>query len=224
MNKIVRHYGLLRGRNLSVRGLATIASSLLLSGLWHILQVAPAPTKWLTRVQSIIRNFVLPFWPKPSWTTICRPKTHHGSGVVDILAQSKDYLSPWLVHSRQINQDNPHSGPPHKAAAIVATFLSSICFMDFPLVSVVHLHPDFWDPPPRISFRSLISDIAAWNSRSNVLEAHRTHTVSRPVLKRVFDRVYYLFYPDAIPCQLNHYVSCTLVFINPRESYTAPKQ
>jgi hypothetical protein len=89
MNKIVRHYGLLRGRNLSVRGLATIANSLLLSGLWHILRVAPAPTKWLTRVQSIIRNFVLPFWPKPSWTTICRPKTHGGSGVVDILAQSK---------------------------------------------------------------------------------------------------------------------------------------
>ncbi|KAI8091647.1 hypothetical protein BDF21DRAFT_332791, partial [Thamnidium elegans] len=43
--KIGNYAFLLKDRHLSVRGSSLIANSLLLSRLWHILQVVPIPSK-----------------------------------------------------------------------------------------------------------------------------------------------------------------------------------
>lgn len=43
--KISRHPTILKGRNLSIKGAGMVANSLLLSRLWHVLRVIPAPAK-----------------------------------------------------------------------------------------------------------------------------------------------------------------------------------
>lgn len=85
--KISVQANLLKERHLSVRGSSLIANSLLLSQLWHLLRVVPVTKTWLLEIRGIIRKFVLPFWPAPSWDKICLPKVHGGLSVVDPTAQ-----------------------------------------------------------------------------------------------------------------------------------------
>ncbi|CDS10942.1 hypothetical protein LRAMOSA11428 [Lichtheimia ramosa] len=117
--KISRHATLLKGRNLSVQGTGMVANSLLLSRLWHVLRVIPAPVKWLHEIKAIVRNFVLPFWPAPAWDTICLPRRFGGLGLIDIENQAfalhfvylqrlfarqrpSDFLSTWVVKYYQL--------------------------------------------------------------------------------------------------------------------------
>ncbi|CDS11845.1 hypothetical protein LRAMOSA11489 [Lichtheimia ramosa] len=117
--KITRHAHLLKGRNLSVRGASMVANSLLLSRLWHVLRVVPAPLTWLKEIKTIVRNFVLPFWPAPSWDTICLPRRFGGLGIINLEDQAlalhfvylqrlcsrkrpSDFLSPWVVEYYQL--------------------------------------------------------------------------------------------------------------------------
>ncbi|CDS11843.1 hypothetical protein LRAMOSA11487 [Lichtheimia ramosa] len=83
-SKIARHAQILKARNLSLRGASTVANSLLLSRLWHVLRVVPVPQQWKQEVQAIVRSFVLPFWPKPAWSTLCLPRRFGGVGLIDI--------------------------------------------------------------------------------------------------------------------------------------------
>ncbi|KAI7876050.1 hypothetical protein K492DRAFT_135777, partial [Lichtheimia hyalospora FSU 10163] len=56
--KIARHANILKGRTLSPRGTGMVTSSLLLSKLWHILRVIPAPSDWLQEINAIVRSFM----------------------------------------------------------------------------------------------------------------------------------------------------------------------
>ncbi|CDH61037.1 hypothetical protein RO3G_01611 [Lichtheimia corymbifera JMRC:FSU:9682] len=117
--KISRHVNLLKGRNLSVQGAGMVANSLLLSRLWHVLRVIPAPDKWLREIKAIVRRFVLPFWPAPAWDTICLPRRFGGLGIIDIENQAlalhfiyiqrlftrrreSDFLSTWVLKYYQL--------------------------------------------------------------------------------------------------------------------------
>ena len=103
----------LQGRGLSVQGLAYITNSVILSKLWHLLRVIPVPKVWLDEIRSIVRRFVLPFWPAPSWESICLPKSKGGLGIIDLHTQhhalqmiyiqrilrgkkDTDFVTPWI--------------------------------------------------------------------------------------------------------------------------------
>ncbi|KAG2193800.1 hypothetical protein INT47_009942 [Mucor saturninus] len=116
---LLRHSNILRQRNLSLRGSGLVANSLLLSRLWHILRVVSAPAKWLDSVQALIRGYLLPFWPKPSMSTLYVPRKFGGVSLVDVHLQqlalqhvyiqwlipgpnTTDFVSPWLVRGIQL--------------------------------------------------------------------------------------------------------------------------
>jgi hypothetical protein len=97
--KILRHSNFLRQRHLSIRGSGLVANSLLLSRVWHLLRVVPAPVKWLNEVKSLVCNFLLPFWPRPAWSNLCLPRKLGGVGLVDIKDQS---LALHLVYLQRL--------------------------------------------------------------------------------------------------------------------------
>ncbi|KAG2192112.1 hypothetical protein INT47_012404, partial [Mucor saturninus] len=70
-------------RNLSLRGSGLVANSLILSRLWHILRVVSVPAKWLDSVQALVRGYLLPFWPRPSMSTMYVPRKFGGVSLVD---------------------------------------------------------------------------------------------------------------------------------------------
>ncbi|KAG2194762.1 hypothetical protein INT47_012064 [Mucor saturninus] len=118
--KIVRHSTILRQRNLSLRGASLVANSLLLSRLCHILRVVAVPTRWLDSVKTLVRSYLLPFWPRPAMSTIYLPKKFGGVGLVDIHLQqlalqhiyvkrliygptTSDFVYPWLIRGFQLH-------------------------------------------------------------------------------------------------------------------------
>jgi endonuclease/exonuclease/phosphatase family metal-dependent hydrolase len=118
--KVTRHSNLLKERQLSIRGKSLVANSLLLSKVYHILRVIPAPTSWLDQLKRVIREFMVPFNPSVSWSSLCLPKKFGGASLVDVKDQSLalhmvyiqrllfpsrsavDFVSPWLVHCIQV--------------------------------------------------------------------------------------------------------------------------
>ncbi|CDH61168.1 hypothetical protein RO3G_01611 [Lichtheimia corymbifera JMRC:FSU:9682] len=134
--KVARHASILKARNLSLRGAGMVANSLLLSKLWHVLRVVPVPTGWLDEVKQIIRSFLLPFWPTPSWDTLCLPRRFGGVGLVNLHHQSKalhfvyvqrlckpgrpsDFISKWIIRYFQLLTGH---------ASILPWFLFPSCF------------------------------------------------------------------------------------------------
>ena len=94
-------------------GLAYITNSVILSKLWHLLRVIPVPPKWLDDIRAIVRKLVLPFWPAPSWDSICLHKSKGGLGIIDLHSQQvalqlmyiqrilrskkdTDFVTPWI--------------------------------------------------------------------------------------------------------------------------------
>ncbi|SAM00534.1 hypothetical protein [Absidia glauca] len=73
--KITNHANMMKSRSLSVLGRSLIANALLLSKLWHILRVTITPNGWLPKIRRIIRGFIFPFAPHPSWSVACEPKS-----------------------------------------------------------------------------------------------------------------------------------------------------
>ncbi|PHZ11430.1 uncharacterized protein RHIMIDRAFT_238868 [Rhizopus microsporus ATCC 52813] len=88
---------LLKARGLSTRGTSIVANSLLLSKLWHVLIVVPAPKQWLQEICTIVRIFVVPLKPAFSWSTLCRKKKHGGISLVDV--EDQIWLFTWLTYS-----------------------------------------------------------------------------------------------------------------------------
>ena len=146
--KITRHANILRTRSLSIRGASTIANSLLLSRLWHILRVIQAPQSWLQEIKSIVRSFLLPFWPRPAWHTLCLPRRFGGAGLVDIMDQSQalhfiylqrlnssprssDFVTPWVKKYFQILTGH---------ASLLPWFLSPHLFLTQLKVDPCHRH------------------------------------------------------------------------------------
>lgn len=85
--KIDTHINILKVRNLSIRGRALVANSLILSRLWHILRVTPVPHSWLLKIKSKIYNYIVPFNPKPSYDFLCQPKSKGGVNLINIFHQ-----------------------------------------------------------------------------------------------------------------------------------------
>jgi hypothetical protein len=118
--KLQRHANLLKERHLSIRGAGLVANSLLLSKVYHVLRVVPAPSSWLQAVKKVVREYLVPFKPGVSWSTLCLPRKFGGVGLVDIEDQSfalhliylqrllssrlssLDFVSPWLVWCFQV--------------------------------------------------------------------------------------------------------------------------
>ena len=79
-----RHAAFLKGRHLSIRDACLVANSKLLSRIWHLLRVVPAPDAWLKDARRLVSKFVLPFARAPSWEIACRPKALGGLGLIDL--------------------------------------------------------------------------------------------------------------------------------------------
>jgi hypothetical protein len=69
-------------------GRAHLANSLLLSRLWHVLRVIVVPKRWPKKCESLIRQFVCPYNPAPSWSSITKHKANGGAGVINISQQA----------------------------------------------------------------------------------------------------------------------------------------
>jgi hypothetical protein len=104
LDKIRRHTNILHARNMSIKGTSLVANSLLLSRLWHLLRVITVPEKWLHQVRKMIHRFVAPFWPFPSWSTICQKRNRGGLNVVDIYHQQ---LALQLVYIQRMARNDP---------------------------------------------------------------------------------------------------------------------
>ncbi|RCH91188.1 hypothetical protein CU097_008074 [Rhizopus azygosporus] len=51
-------------------------------------KVVLAPKQWLQEIRMIVRTFVVPSKPAPSWPTLCRKKKHCGISLVDVEDQN----------------------------------------------------------------------------------------------------------------------------------------
>lgn len=96
--KIQQYSFLLKARDLSVRRIGIVANPLLLSKLWHALRVVLAPKQWLQEICMIVRTFVVPSKPAPSWPTLCRKKKHCGISLVDVEDQNMALYMVCLKH------------------------------------------------------------------------------------------------------------------------------
>ena len=234
--KVSRHANILRERHLSIRGAGLVANSLLLSKVWHLLRVVPVPDVWLKEIQQIVRKYLLPFWPTPSWSTLCLRRKHGGVGVVDIHEQSLalqlvyiqrlisgggasgdggsgvDFLSPWVYYAFQVYTGHQSVLPilmfpaAYKCRFAAIPTLARLCkllcrlpvltlssswsarwFMDLPLrcilsnVGAMVSSVDISAVP----MRYLLSDIAAWNIKCNVLSGVQSPRL--PLLRRIRD-------------------------------------
>lgn len=71
-SNIIRHVHLSKDRLLTIQDTCLVANSLLLCQLWHPLCVISVPGQWLNDIQTVVRKFLLPFWPTPFWFTLCQ--------------------------------------------------------------------------------------------------------------------------------------------------------
>lgn len=87
-----------QGRGLSVRGRSTVLNSLILSKLWHVLRVITVPKSFLSKVQTVIANFVnFRIFPNISFETICLPRKVGGLGLLNPTIQQAALQLRWLV-------------------------------------------------------------------------------------------------------------------------------
>ena len=90
-------------KNLSLAGRLVISNNVLLSSMWYILSSWLFSRSLLSKLQSLIRNFL---WgsidfknvrPKVAWKTIIVPTCEGGLGLVDPLLQCKALLAKFIV-------------------------------------------------------------------------------------------------------------------------------
>ena len=84
-------------RNLSLRGKAVVANSVILSKLWHVLRVIALPQSFFRKVRSIIGRFINQ-GVKPSfrYNALCRSVLDGGLGVLDPYVQQGSLFVRWL--------------------------------------------------------------------------------------------------------------------------------
>lgn len=103
-NKLNNQINILKQRSLSIRGRSLIVNSLLLSRLWHILRVTIVPDKWLAKIKKKIYEYVVPFFPKPSYRLLCAPKNQGGINLININQQHKAlhmvYIQKMLINNK----------------------------------------------------------------------------------------------------------------------------
>lgn len=102
--KIATHANMLKRRHISVLGSSLVVNFLLLSKLWHILRVTALPLQWLDRIRRTIVDFLLPLWPKRSWSTCYIPKRYGGLATVEPRLQK---LALQMIYLQRL------TAPPH---------------------------------------------------------------------------------------------------------------
>lgn len=105
--KIARCLQIHSQRVLSILGRGTIVNSLALSSLWHVLWAFQPSAAWTLRMRATVRLFMCSFNPKPSWDTICTPRSQGGLGVIDPSTQA---IAFQLKHLRNMLSDKVSIG------------------------------------------------------------------------------------------------------------------
>jgi hypothetical protein len=141
--KIQHHINLHHGRQLSILGRSTIANSLLLSRLWHIIAVQPPTRQWIKKIQGSIRKFTVSFFPAPSWNHLCLRRSQGGLGLVDVSSQS---IAFQLRTVQKICSDTQSFMVP-----VFRDLLCSTISSEFPLAPFAC--PDFFLAPRKSPFR-----------------------------------------------------------------------
>ncbi|KAG1533569.1 hypothetical protein G6F51_012544 [Rhizopus arrhizus] len=85
-------------RSLSIRGRVTILNTLVLSKLWHVLRLTSAPLSFFDKVKSLMSSFLtFRMFPKISLSSMCRPRSLGGLGVLDPLIQQGALQLRWII-------------------------------------------------------------------------------------------------------------------------------
>ncbi|OAD71816.1 hypothetical protein PHYBLDRAFT_170462 [Phycomyces blakesleeanus NRRL 1555(-)] len=91
------HCTLLSQRCLSVRGKSIVANSLLLSSVWHMLYVTPAPLSFFAAIHTHIRSFLRLGFGSPGWPLLCLPHKSGGLGLIDPDHQQRALQLRWIL-------------------------------------------------------------------------------------------------------------------------------
>ncbi|KAG1305043.1 hypothetical protein G6F64_008697 [Rhizopus arrhizus] len=130
-------------RSLSVRGLATIVNSLILSKLWYALRVIWVPVAFLDKIKSTVSRFLTTgIFPRLSFATMCLPRVLGGLGILDPAVQQRALQMRWLVPLLQ------PSHPPSDAVRALFADVTSDTYWDYRLP---FLFPDLRRPVLRAS-------------------------------------------------------------------------
>jgi len=135
LNKIKQMAGLHSQRGLSVRGRGLIAQSLLLSKVWHVLSVDTPTQAWIKKVHGVLRKFLCPHFPAPSFEFLCQGRTTGGVGLIDI---GKQILAFRLRSVQRITTTTNASF----AQPIIHSLLRHLSQSEYSLA--MFLNPDFY--------------------------------------------------------------------------------
>ncbi|KAG0758316.1 hypothetical protein G6F57_010040 [Rhizopus arrhizus] len=95
-------------RQLSIRGRATIANSLILSKIWYVQRLVHLPKDFFKRLRSILYQFV---WrnckPSIKYAQLCSPLQSGGLGLLDPLIQQHNLQIRWI--EQLLADPLPHS-------------------------------------------------------------------------------------------------------------------
>ncbi|KAG0806624.1 hypothetical protein G6F20_010985 [Rhizopus arrhizus] len=95
-------------RQLSIRGRATIANSLILSKIWYVLRLVHLPKNFFKQLRSIVYQFV---WrnckPSIKYAQLCSPLQSGGLGLLDPLIQQHNLQIRWI--EQLLADPLPHS-------------------------------------------------------------------------------------------------------------------
>ncbi|KAI8138605.1 hypothetical protein BJV82DRAFT_523146, partial [Fennellomyces sp. T-0311] len=95
---------------LSIAGRGLVASSLLLSRVWHTTRILAVPQTFLQKLRSIIIKFLAhKAFPAVSFATCTRPRREGGLGVLDPFAQHAALQLRWVLSLLHIDSPIPSS-------------------------------------------------------------------------------------------------------------------
>ncbi|KAI7860243.1 hypothetical protein BDC45DRAFT_430467, partial [Circinella umbellata] len=97
-NKTKHHVDFLQQRHLSVLAKSIIANSLLLSRLWHVLQVCIVLTSWPKKCNSLVRQYVFNFFSYPHWSHVNASKSQDDLAIVDLHDQYAVLYHKYIQH------------------------------------------------------------------------------------------------------------------------------
>lgn len=85
-------------RSLSILGRGTIANSIILAKLWHVLWTTPCPDWWIQQLRKDLSAFMSPFKPRASWEIVTTPRTAGGLGVIHPLRQAQAFQARHIAN------------------------------------------------------------------------------------------------------------------------------
>ncbi|OAD73278.1 hypothetical protein PHYBLDRAFT_168632 [Phycomyces blakesleeanus NRRL 1555(-)] len=77
--------------------ISIVANSLLLSSVWHMLYVTPAPLSFFAAIRTHIRSFLRLGFGSPGWPLLCLPRKSGGLGLIDPDHQQRALQLRWIL-------------------------------------------------------------------------------------------------------------------------------